>query len=304
VREIVDAILSAGEPVAVATVVATQRSAPRPVGAKLVVTASGGMTGSVSGGCVEADVAERARAILGGAPPELVHYGIDDDQAWTVGLACGGELDVFIERADPEVWRDVRGVLDAHERATLVTDLATGEQRLESADARARDGEFAEPVGPPLQLVVFGATDVAEHLCAYASRLGWRTLVIDPRGALATPERVPSADEVVVAWPDDAADRIDEHSAVVSLTHEERLDVPALAAALERGAWYVGALGAKRTQAKRREALASRGFADAELDRISGPAGLPLGSREPAEMALAIAGEIVALRNRVPAATA
>src|SRR4051794_14690903 len=132
-REIVNAIAGAGEPVAVATVVATRRSAPRPVGAKLVVTQGGAMTGSVSGGCGEADVAERARAIMGGAPPELVHYGIDDDEAWSVGLACGGELDVFIQRADTDVWREVRDVLDANGHATLVTDLATGEQRVEEA---------------------------------------------------------------------------------------------------------------------------------------------------------------------------
>ena len=306
ILEAIDAAAAAGEDAVVATVVATRRSAPRPVGAKLVVTSGGKLVGSVSGGCVEADVAERARAIMAGAPPEVVQYGITDSEAWDVGLACGGELDVFIERADLDVWRDVRTLLDADEHGVLLTDLATGEQRLERSaveEADLRDGVFAEPIAPPLQLIVFGATDVAEHLCAYAAQLGWRTLVIDPRGALATPERVPSAGEVVVAWPDQAADRIDEHSAVVSLTHEERLDVPALAVALERREYYIGALGARRTQEKRRAALLERGFGDADIDRISGPAGLALGSREPAEMALAIAAEIVALRNRVPAST-
>ena len=145
--------------------------------------------------------------------------------------------------------------------------------------------------------MIFGAAEAAEHLCAYARQLGWRTTVVDARPALATRERLPNADEIVVAWPDEVAARIGERTAVVTLSHEERLDVPAVAAALERGARYVGAIGSRRTHARRLEALAARGFSADELERIHGPAGLDLGGRTPAEIALAIAAEMVAAAN-------
>ncbi len=159
------------------------------------------------------------------------------------------------------------------------------------------DGVFAELVEGPLRVVIFGAAEAAEHLCAYGRQLGWRTTVVDARGALATPERIPSADEIVKAWPDEVADRIDERTAVVTLSHEERLDIPAVAAALERHARYIGAVGAKRTQERRRAALAEQGFSDEELSRIHGPAGIDLGGRAPAQVALAIAAEIVSVTS-------
>ena len=148
-----------------------------------------------------------------------------------------------------------------------------------------------------LRVIIFGAAEAAEHLCAYGRQLGWRTTVVDARPALATTERVPSADEVIKAWPDEVVDRIDERTVVVTLSHEERLDIPAVAAGLERNARYVGAIGAKRTQERRRSALAEQGFSDADLDRIHGPAGIDLGGRSPAQVALAIAAEIVAVTS-------
>src|SRR5581483_3274587 len=199
-REVLDAIEPAdarGEQAAVATVVATIRSAPRQPGSKLVVSESGQLVGSVSGGCVESDVAERARTLFDGGAPELVHYGVADEDAWEVGLACGGEIDVFLGRADPEVWRDVRALLDDEREGTLFTDTATGETRLEpgiqGTTGLRDDGVFVEAIAPPLRLLVFGATDVAEHLAAFGARLGWRTTVVDSRAGLATRERVPSA---------------------------------------------------------------------------------------------------------------
>ncbi len=297
----IDEAASQGERAAVATVVATIRSAPRQPGAKMVVRESGRFVGSVSGGCVEADVVERARALFAGADPALVHYGVSDDDAWEVGLSCGGEIDVWLELADPALWREVAALLDRDGHGMLFTNTATGEKRLESGALEAAglrdDGIFAEVVEGPLRLLIFGAAEAAEHLCSYARELGWRTTVVDPRPALATPERVPSADEIVQAWPDEVRDRIDERTAVVTLSHEERLDIPAVAAALERGARYVGAIGARRTQERRRAALAGQGFSASELDRIHGPAGIDLGGRSPAQVALAIAAEIVAVTS-------
>ena len=157
------------------------------------------------------------------------------------------------------------------------------------------DGVFAEVIEGPLRVVVFGAAEAAEHLCAYGKQLGWRTTVVDARPALATAERMPSADAVIKAWPDEVADElIDERTVVVTLSHEERLDIPAIAEALRRNARYVGAIGAKRTQERRLAALTEQGFSEAELARIHGPAGLDLGGRAPAQVALAIAAEIVA----------
>jgi xanthine dehydrogenase accessory factor len=183
----------------------------------------------------------------------------------------------------------------------LYTDTTTGEKRLEPGVLESTglrdDGVFAEVVEGPLRVVIFGAAAAAEPLCAYGKQLGWRTTVVDARRALATPERVPSADEIVQAWPDQVTDRIDDRTVVVTLSHEERLDIPAVAEALRRNARYVGAVGAKRTQERRRAALAEQGFSQQEIDRIHGPAGLDLGGRDPAQVALAIAAEIVSVTS-------
>ncbi|MGH3004178.1 MAG: XdhC family protein [Gaiellaceae bacterium] len=279
----------AGEDVALATVVATRRSAPRPLGSKLAVTAAGRMFGSVSGGCVEADVAERARAVLAGDDPSVVSYGIADDEAWNVGLPCGGEIDVFVERF---------GGAAPLERGTsyvVVAGEGVGERWQDEARSRTglRDEEgrsvFVEAVAPPPRLVAVGAGDIAEALCALAAPLGWRTTVVDPRSGLATRERVPSAGELVVAWPDEI--EVDADTAVISLVHEERLDIPALRAGVEGGAFYVGALGSRRAQEKRREHLGDL------ADAVRGPVGLDLGGETPAEIALEILAEILSVRK-------
>jgi xanthine dehydrogenase accessory factor len=298
VLDAIDAAAANGEQVAVATVISTWGSAPRQAGAKYVVTEGGRYVGSVSGGCVESDVVERAKKVFAGEPANLIHYGVSDDDAFEVGLSCGGKIDVWLERADPDLWRDVRNVLDQDEYGTLYTNTETGEKRLERGVLEQTglrdDGVFAEVVEGPLRVLIFGAPEAAEHLCAYGKQLGWRTTVVDSRAALISPERLPSADEIVKGWPDQVLDRIDERTAVVTLSHEERLDVPAVAAALQRGARYIGAVGAKRTAERRRASLVEQGFSDAEIDRIHGPAGLDLGGRAPAQVALAIAAEIVA----------
>jgi xanthine dehydrogenase accessory factor len=300
-REIIDTIemaASRGEESVVATVISTIRSAPRQPGAKMVVTSGGKLVGSVSGGCVESDVAERAQLIFAGGPPNLVHYGVSDSDAFEVGLSCGGEIDVWLEPADLALWRDVWALLDADGYGMLYTNTETGEKRLErgvlESTGLREDGVFAEVVEGPLRVVIFGAAEAAEHLCAYGRELGWRTTVVDPRGALATPERIPSADRLVRAWPEELEGLVDERTAVVTLSHEERLDIPAIGAALRSNARYIGAIGAKRTHERRRARLLEQGFTEDDIARIHGPAGLDLGGRAPAQVALAIAAEIVA----------
>jgi xanthine dehydrogenase accessory factor len=291
-----------GQAVAVATVVATRRSAPRPLGSKLVVSETGELAGSVSGGCVESDVAVHARDVLETGQPKLLSYGIADETAWEVGLPCGGEIDVFLERfegelPDPEMSQVVFTVVEgdrAGERWVSQDGEITRTQLLE------RDGEqvFAEVLGPPPRLLVFGAVDLAEELCRAAKGLGWRTVVSDARARFATAERVPSADELVVAWPEETLERFspDERTAVVVLTHEDRWDVPALAGALATDAFYIGALGSRRTQDRRRERVLETGVSEEQLDRLCGPAGLDLGAGTPAETALSILAEILAVR--------
>jgi xanthine dehydrogenase accessory factor len=291
-----------GKAVALATVVATRRSAPRPLGSKLAVSEQGELAGSVSGGCVESDVAENAREVLETGRPRLLSYGIADEQAWEVGLPCGGEIDVFLERVeddlpDPEAAQVVFTVVDG-DRAGARWVSRNGD--VSRTQLLERDGErvFAEVLGPPPRLLVFGAVDLAEELCRAAKGLGWRTVVADARARFATPERVPSADDLVVAWPEEVLERFapDGRTAVVVLTHEDRWDVPALAGALASDAFYIGAIGSRRTQAVRREQLLESGVSEEQLERVSGPAGLDLGASTPAETAVSILAEILAVR--------
>jgi xanthine dehydrogenase accessory factor len=303
------------ERIALATVVATRRSAPRPVGSKLVVSEGGELHGSVSGGCVESEVYEACREVLGGAPPRLITFGISDEQALSVGLPCGGEIDVFVNEPEAAFLDAVAAVVRGEERAVAFTELDSGDQRLarehedESADALLRDGSsrvveldgrsvFAEVFGPPPQLLVFGAVDTGEALCRLAKGIGWRTIVSDARARFATRERVPSADEVIVAWPEETLDRVrpDHATAIVVLTHDEKFDVPALIGALATDAFYVGALGSRRAQAKRRERLLDAGVSEEALERLHGPAGLDIGAHTPAETAVSMLAEILAVR--------
>ncbi len=310
---------SEGKQVAVATVVATRLSAPRPVGSKFIVSDTGELAGSVSGGCVENDVYTCAREVLDGAAPRLLTYGISDDEALEVGLPCGGEIDVYVERFDQALLADDERavsftVLDGeHAGSRLLVLLDSGETEGDGPPGLASlapeiqrngvvqfEGEkvYAEVYGPPPRFVVFGAVDTAEALCAAAKLLGWDTVVVDARATFATPERLPSAGRILVSWPEDALPglALDRDTAVVCLNHDARFDIPALRGALASEAFYVGALGSRKTQAGRREKLLEAGVQEEELARIHGPAGLDLGAETPAETAMAILGEALAVR--------
>jgi xanthine dehydrogenase accessory factor len=274
--------LERGDDVALATVVATRQSAPRPVGSVLGVTAEGELAGSVSAGCVENEVYAEAREVLAGGAARERTYGITDEQAIGVGLPCGGEIDVFVARADPEL---LRRAVEELERGRVVTVEPAGD-RLELSSR------------PAPRLVVVGAVDTAEALCRVARDLGWRTIVVDPRERWATSERVPSADEIAVEWPDDALARLqpDGGTAVVVLAHQDQIDLPALQTALGGDAFFVGAIGSRRTQGRRREALLELGIDESDVHRIRGPVGLDVGAQTPAETAVAIMAEILAVR--------
>jgi xanthine dehydrogenase accessory factor len=300
-----------GERVALATVVSARRSAPRPIGSKLAVSESGELAGSVSGGCVEGDVFGQAREVLADLEPRLLQYGISDEQAFEVGLPCGGDIEVFVAPEDPALSVRLLGVIERGGRATHVVAIRgarVGEQALLVEDGDGvgdpglaqlpEDELFVQSFGPPPRLIVVGAVDTAEALCAAAKLIGWRAVVVDARATFATPERLPSADEIVLEWPEEAFARLglDRDDAVVVLTHDEKFDQPALRGALESDAFYIGALGSRRTQAKRLEKLHEAGVPESAFERIAGPCGLEIGAESPPETALSILVEIMAVR--------
>jgi xanthine dehydrogenase accessory factor len=267
-----------------AVVVRVFGSAPRSVGAVLLASDDGRMAGSVSGGCVEGAVVEEiARARLAKAS-KVVRYGISDEQAWSVGLACGSTIDVLIE---PDLRPEIEAGARASDDRIVVTALPDGEE------------PFREQFPAPRRLVIFGAVEIARPLVKLAHELGYRVAVVDARSAFATADRFPDADELIVGWPDEVAGqvRLAVSDAVVVLAHDPKLDDPALLLAYGAGCRYIGALGSRKTQAERRARLAAAGIADAEIAQLHGPIGLDLGGREPAETALAIIAEVVAERH-------
>ena len=288
---------------AVATVVAMRSSAPRPVGSKLIVRGDGSFEGSVSNGCVEGDVMLAAQEVLGGGEPRLVTYGITDEMAFGVGLPCGGEIDVFIEPYQGAESDVVLTVIAGREVGEKLHDseLEQAARRRGRSHVFEHEGRtvFADVSVPPPRLFVYGAIDTAEALCAAAKLIGWRTIVADARPRFATAERMPSADEILVLWPDEALAQVmpDAATAVVVVTHDDKFDLPLVRGALDTEAFYVGWLGSHRNQARRRGLLLEEGVAEEELDRISGPAGLDLGASSREETAISILAEILAVRT-------
>ena len=349
-----DAWRAEGVEVGRAVVLRTFGSSPRREGAVLLVATDGRIVGSVSGGCVEAAAAAEVLEARKTGRSRVIRYGISDEQAWGVGLACGGTIDVLVEPSVPDaVLRAARTVLDADagggavailrlppnataggatpEPAALPLDQPTfvsaedldlarwanlglggtpdpelvraARGALESGRSQVMevvDGSvFIEAFPPRPRLVVVGATEVARHLVGFARSLGYATIVIDPRSAFAAPERFPDVDTLIDDWPEQAfaAVGVGPLDAVAVLSHDPKLDEPAIVAAFRLGARYVGAIGSMKTQAERRERLLAAGLRPGDVDRLKAPIGLDLGGREPSETALAIIAEIVAARR-------
>ncbi|MCC6223463.1 MAG: XdhC family protein [Thermoleophilia bacterium] len=311
-----------GLKVATATVVSTERSAPRDPGAVLAVSERGEVAGSVTGGCVEPAVYEEAQAVLAGGPPRLLRYGIADDDAFEVGLPCGGTVHIFVDLLDPALLAPIAEAIRSERPVALavrVTGPAIGEKQL----VPGGDGELAEPArallargetgvvtvgedevfvstfAPRPRLYVFGAIDFASSVATIGRFLGYRVTVCDARAKFVTPERFPDADELVVEWPDRLLERspIDERTAICCLTHDNKFDVPILKAAVRSPAGYIGAMGSRRTTERRAERLREEGVTEEELARIHAPIGLPIGSRSPEEVAVAIAAQIISVFN-------
>jgi xanthine dehydrogenase accessory factor len=296
--------------VATATVVRTERSAPREPGAMLAVSERGEVAGSVTGGCVEPAVYEEARDVLAGGAPRLKTYGIADEEAFEVGLPCGGTVHIFVDNLDPDLVAPIAEAIREERPVAIETAISgseIGAKRLvadsellargENGIVETEDGElFVNSFAPRPNMYVFGAVDHAESVAEIGRFLGFRVTVCDARAKFATPERFPNVDELVVEWPDRFLEQapVDERTAICVLTHDHKFDVPLLKVALESPAGYIGAMGSRRTNEERAERLKAEGITDEQLARIKAPIGLDIGSRTPSEVAVAVAAEIVA----------
>lgn len=329
--------LEESQSIALATVVQTWGSSPRGVGSKMAFTATGKITGSVSGGCVESAVIEAGNQTLKTKQPQLLHFGVSDETAWEVGLACGGSIEVFVKPLDRVFFEKFCSALEEDQPVVTATvirgpDDILGRERLMYADHRAnsRRGDhwdeqisnlasdiiiqgssqrvalsdeievFFDVHGPPLTLIVIGGAHITIALTSLAKTLGYRTIVIDPRRVWGNPERFPDVDQLIQAWPDEALQglTVTGSTAIAMLTHDPKIDDPALKIALSGPAFYVGALGSRVTQAKRRERLLRDGLTESQLTRLHAPIGLDIGAQTPEEVALAIMAEVVTAHRK------
>lgn len=338
VLESLEAWRAQGKQIAVATVINTWGSAPRPVGSKLLCTPQNDIAGSVSAGCVEGAVIEESAGVLQSGTPKTLTFGVADETAWAVGLACGGTIRVHVEpfTAWAGIYGRLKSYLDTRTPLVVVSVIAADDAllgkkhiiledgggegdltlpQMEMVTAHAlrllHSGEggtleldtgmtlFFEVYPPVPRLLIVGAVHIADALVTMANAAGFDTIVIDPRGAFATPERFPHAHQLVQAYPHKALPqmKLDASAYVVVLTHDPKVDDPALQTALRSGARYVGALGSRRTHEKRLERLRAAGLTEDELARLHAPIGLDLGGKTPPEIAVSILAEIIQVRH-------
>ncbi|MCF7700110.1 XdhC family protein [Loktanella sp. M215] len=301
----------AGRRVAVATVIETWGSAPRGTGSLLVIDDEGRMEGSVSGGCVEGAVIMEALDAIPTGAVRLLDYGVSDDEAFAVGLACGGRIRVLVEPvggAMPlHLLEQLVAAITARDPVAYVIDLDAQARklanpadypdrfRLDRSGVEADGHTFVAIHNPPLRMIVVGAVHIAQALLPMARACGFDPVLIDPRGAFGSAERFPG-ETILEDWPDEAMAQLapDTRTAVVTLTHDPKLDDPAIQQTLRSKAFYLGCLGSTRTHAKRVSRLTEAGFTDADIARIHAPVGLDVGGRAPAEIAVSIMAQIIA----------
>lgn len=317
-----------GDVIALATVIQTWGSAPRNTGSHMAFTLSGKITGSVSGGCVENAVIEAGMEVLQTDHPQLLHFGVADETAWSVGLMCGGSIDVFVQPLDAQVFHEIKQVINNEESAIHVTlidgaDELLGKQVL-IQNHKIRYGSFGDQIDsrvlslapeisapqqltiedvqvfvnlirPAPTLVIVGGSHIAIPLASLAKTIGYQTILIDPRKAWGNETRFPHVDQLIQSWVDDAFEqfKINSSTAIAILTHDPKIDDPAIKLALNSPAFYVGALGSKKTNAKRRERLLNDGMSESQLSRLHAPIGLDIGAQNPEEIALAVMSQIV-----------
>ena len=313
--------LARGHRVAMATVLQTWGSAPRPVGAQLAICDDGSFQGSVSGGCVEGAVVAEALEVLETGTPRILDYGVSDEEVFAVGLACGGELEILVEPVGrdlgltPETLQTLVEARAKRKAMGLAINLTTWSRDIiypkdnptrfasdkSGVDETAAGEVFTLIQNPDLRLIVVGAVHIAQALMPMARLAGYQTHLIDPRGSFGSESRFPD-EKIIADWPDEAVSALglDPRTALVTLTHDPKLDTPALSVAIRSGAFYVGALGSKRTHSKRMDQLQELGHPAPDIARISGPVGLDISATTPAEIAVSILAEMTqTLRQQV-----
>lgn len=319
--------LDAEAPFALATVIKTWRSAPRSEGASMIVSNEGALTGSVSGGCVESTVVREAQQLLQteGIARRL-SFGVTDEDAWSVGLSCGGQIDVWLEAVkDRGIWKNLVKLIRSNQGCVLVSGLEDKENEkfIYSGDnsdsqqdeglleisrqaytqhkTQISEGYFFNVFPAKSRLIIIGAAHVTLDLVQLARMHNFETIVIDPRGIFSSEERFElKPDQLITDWPAEVLPglSLDADSYVVVLTHDPKIDDQALKIVLDSEAAYVGALGSRKTHAKRTIRLKETGISDEQIDRIYGPVGLDINARQPVEIALSIMAQIIAVKNQ------
>jgi len=321
--------------IALATVVNTWGSAPRKVGAKMAFTADGRISGSVSGGCVEGAVLDAGLDSIRSGEPQLLHYGVADETAWEVGLACGGIIDVFVEILDEPSYFQLRKLIVEDWEGSVITVISGPKELVGQTVAYSRDGDrigsqvvgegdilrnrlpgfhrsqrfslsddvevFVDIFRPAPTLIMVGGVHVAIALTILAKTIGYRSVIVDPRRAFGSEIRFPNVDKLVQEWPKKAFQEIPltADTAVALLTHDPKIDDQALSILLDSSVFYIGALGSRKTHNKRLQRLEMMGYENEQLARIHAPIGLRIGADNPEEIALAVLAEIVAVRRGV-----
>ena len=296
---------SEGEPVVLATVIETWGSAPRRVGAQMAIGLNGKMQGSVSGGCIESAVVSEAQEAIETKSIRLLEYGVSNKDAFSVGLACGGKIRVMLEPVGHTISLEtLQKLVDFRKNkvpVACVVNIITGETKLQTEGYSERFSGFEEENkifvtvhNSPIRVVIVGAVHIAQNLVKLSKIANFDPLVVDPRSGFANSERFKS-ETIIEEWPDTALSNIsiDRNTAIVLLTHDPKLDDPALEIALNSDAFYIGALGSKKTHAARIDRMKGLGFAVDRTNRISGPIGLNIGASNPAEIAISILAEII-----------
>jgi xanthine dehydrogenase accessory factor len=334
VIEFIRPLVTSRSPFVLATVLKTWGSSPRKTGAHMVISKNGNISGSVSGGCVEGDLTKRAREVLETQKPVLVHYGVTDEDAWTVGLSCGGKIDVYLQPfftgeitdSDATFWADIFSLLDNNQpgviynrisedvidRALLTTDSTTGDWKTETVHeaiserrhiSKEHEGEdfFFEVLAPKSKLIMFGASHIAADLVDFASQLNFQTIVIDPRGFFTQGTTFKTQPDLIYReWPAEIIPDIElnQFTYVVTLTHDPKIDDQALQLLLRSDVAYIGSLGSRRTHEKRKGRLREAGFSEEEIGRIHGPVGIDINAQTAQEIAMSIMSQIIQAKNK------
>lgn len=333
--ESIESFLEKKQRFAQATVIKTWGSAPRPVGSIMLVCEDGTMAGSVSGGCVEGAIVKQAKEVLETMKPKLLNFGVSDDEAWTVGLSCGGSIQVFLEPfiafTDFETWKILRGLLKENKGCVLATQLneaknntlliksngdiignfpqeslknpslkAYNERNTQTVESESNEGWFLNIMPPKHKLIIIGAAHITVDLVHLAHYFGFETIVIDPRGIFASKTDFPTPpDTLHIDWPIEILPDItlDAYTYCVLLTHDPKIDDQALNILLKSETAYIGCLGSKKTHEKRVKRLIEAGMSEGEIMRIHAPIGVDIQAKSAREIALSIMGELIKAKN-------